>query len=98
MITLQNISTSAYGARSFQPAAMGNGTKETPPQPLAAGEKVELSDVSITINRLRDKIDALPEIRIKLVEEIKQRIRENNYPFVNNLNKVADNWREYAII
>ena len=94
MITLQKVSTSAYGAQSFQPATKGSGKKDPPPPLLATGEKVELSDASITINRLREEIDALPEVRIKLVEEIKQKIKQNDYPYTNNLHKAVDNWLE----
>lgn len=100
MITIQNVSTSAYGAQSLQPTLKANGKKDLPPQapPIINAEKVELSEASVTISRLREKIDALPEIRIKMVEEIKQKIQQNNYPYVTNLYKALDSMLENKIV
>jgi hypothetical protein len=99
MINIQNVSTSAYGAQSFQPTIKANGKTDLPPQPIIAkSEKVELSEASMTISRLREKIDAIPEVRIKMVEEIKQKIKENNYPYTTNLYKAMDKMLENQIL
>jgi anti-sigma28 factor (negative regulator of flagellin synthesis) len=93
MINIQNVSASAYGAQSFQPTTTkGSGKKDPPQQPSSSkSAKVELSDASMTMNKLREKIDALPEVRIQLVENIKQRIEHDDYPFTTNLYKAVDN-------
>jgi hypothetical protein len=99
MINIQNVSAAAYGARTFQPAFKGSGKTDTPPQPLIGKtEKVELSEASITVSRMREKIDAIPEVRIKIVEEIKQKIKENNYPYATNLYKAVDKMMENKIV
>jgi hypothetical protein len=101
MINIQNVSASAYGAQSLPPAIKPNGKTDPPPQMQILGsntEKVELSDASVTISRLREKIDAIPEIRIKLVEEIKQKIQQNNYPYTTNLYNAIDKMLESKIL
>jgi anti-sigma28 factor (negative regulator of flagellin synthesis) len=99
MINIQNVSASAYGAQSLQPTIKASGKTDPPPQPpIVNSEKVELSEASITISRLREKIDAIPEIRIKMVEEIKQKIQRNDYPFTTNLYKAIDKMLENNIL
>jgi len=100
MINIQHVSTSAYGARSLQPTLKANGKTDLPPQapPIINAEKVELSEASVTISRLREKIDAIPEVRIKMVEEIKQKIQQNNYPYATNLYKALDKMLENQIV
>lgn len=99
MINIQNVSTSAYGAQTLQQALKTSGKKDTSPQPpIAKTEKVELSEASLTISRLRDKIDALPEVRIKMVEDIKQKIQQNNYPYTTNLYKAIDKMLDNKIL
>jgi hypothetical protein len=101
MINIQNVSASAYGTQSLQPTLKASGKTDPPPQMQILGgntEKLELSDASITISRLREKIDAIPEVRIQMVEEIKQKIKQNDYPYTTNLYKAIDNMLESKIL
>jgi flagellar biosynthesis anti-sigma factor FlgM len=91
MINIQQISSAAYGVQTFKPAAKNAGKESTPPKPSAVpGEQVELSDASVNLKKLRDVVDATPDIRIKLVEEIKQKIKYNGYPIESNLYKAVE--------
>lgn len=101
MINIQNVSISAYGAQSLPPAVKTSGKTDPPPQQQILGsntEKVELSDASVTISRLREKIDAIPEVRIQMVEEIKLKIKQNDYPYTTNLYKAIDKMLESKIL
>ena len=90
MINVQQISSAAYGVQSFKPAVKSNGKETAPPKPSAAGEQVELSDASLNLKKLRDIVDNTPEIRIKVVEEIKQKIKYNGYPIESNCYKAVE--------
>ena len=99
MSNIQSVSASAYGAQSFQPASKASWKKDPQPVlPNIAGEKVELSNTSVIFSRLKEKIDAIPEVRIQMVEEIKQRIKNNEYPFTNNLFKALDKMMEANLV
>jgi hypothetical protein len=81
MINIQQISVAAYGAQTYEPTAKGSGKKVVTPAPSAPrSEQVELSNASLSLNKVRDAIAALPEVRIPLVEEIRQKIKYNGYP------------------
>jgi hypothetical protein len=88
MINVQQISSAAYGAQSYKPAAVKSAGKEpTPPKPSAApSEQVELSDASVNLKKLRDIVDATPEVRLAVVEEIKF----NGYPTESNAYKAIE--------
>jgi flagellar biosynthesis anti-sigma factor FlgM len=92
MINVQQISSAAYGVQSYKPAVAKNAAKEpTPPKPSAASsEQVELSDASVNLNKLRDIVDATPDIRLQVVEEIKQKIKYNGYPIESSLYKAVE--------
>jgi len=75
--------SSAYGPRSLQPEQKKSGVhaakSESAPK---GGEKVELkgSTEASTIENLKNVINQLPETRLDMVEEIKEKIRTNDYP------------------
>lgn len=91
MINIQHISSAAYGAQSYKSAAKESGKDEAPPKSsVALKEQVELSDASQNLKKLQDTVKAVPEIRIALVEEIKQKIKYNGYPIESNLYKAIE--------
>jgi flagellar biosynthesis anti-sigma factor FlgM len=92
MINIQQISSAAYGVQSYKPAVTKSAGKEpTPPKPSAApSEQVELSDAAVNLKKLRDIVDATPEVRIAVVEEIKQKIKFNGYPIESNAYKAIE--------
>jgi flagellar biosynthesis anti-sigma factor FlgM len=92
MINIQQISSAAYGVQSYKPGATKSTGKElTPPKTSATpGEQVELSDASVNLKKLRDIVDSTPDVRLAVVEEIKQKIKFNGYPIESNLYKAVE--------
>ncbi|MBN1127906.1 MAG: flagellar biosynthesis anti-sigma factor FlgM [Chitinispirillaceae bacterium] len=91
MIHIQSISSAAYGAQSYKPAAKGAGKESAPAKnPAVPSEQVELSDASVNLKKLRDIVDATPEVRLKVVEEIKLKIKFNGYPIESNAYKAVE--------
>lgn len=97
MINIQQIQMAAYGTQTYEPTVKGSGKKAvTQTQSPPPSEQVELSDASMSMNKIRDAIKALPDVRIPLVDEIKQKIKFNGYPIESAFYKsvaklVADN-------
>lgn len=87
---------SAYGAESVNPAQRpGNGRKsvgETAARPLSSqGQaRVELSRVSSEMRIIRDELEKTPQIRLPLVEELRRKIANNDYPIENKLDQIAE--------
>jgi hypothetical protein len=50
-----------------------------------AGEKVEISNTSTEIRKVLETAKELPEIRIAMVDEIRSRIKNNDYPLERKL-------------
>jgi hypothetical protein len=85
---------SAYGRN-------GPKTKKTEPTNNAADkvkESVELSPSSINLQKVKEAVKALPEIRIPIVEEIMQRIKNNDYPISRHAEDAIDNMIKGSII
>jgi flagellar biosynthesis anti-sigma factor FlgM len=85
MININPItSASAYEAY----AKVGTGKAADAGKSSAAkGEVVEISEASSSLKTVKNAIDALPEVRLDKVEEIRQQIKINNYPIENNLDE-----------
>jgi flagellar biosynthesis anti-sigma factor FlgM len=92
MIHIQQISSAAYGVQSYKPAfTKGAGKDAAPPKSSAvSGEQVELSDASANLKKLRDIVESTPDVRLKVVEEIKLKIKYNGYPIESNLYKAVE--------
>jgi hypothetical protein len=92
MINIQHISSAAYGAQTYKPAVK-NADREPAPlkSPSVPSEQLELSDASVNLKKLRDIVDATPDVRIKVVEEIKLKIKFNGYPIESNTYKAVEN-------
>lgn len=82
--------TAAYGAKPFEPVVKGD--KKAAPEQTAAAQKeqVEFSETSLSMNKLKEVIDITPEIRIKMVEEIRTKIKYNGYPLESNFYKAIE--------
>jgi hypothetical protein len=93
MLYIQQTSVAAYGAQAYEPAVKGNGKKAVIPAQASSAprsEQVELSDTSRNLNTVRDAIKALPDIRIPMVEAIKEKIKHNGYPIESALYKAVE--------
>lgn len=88
----------AYGAKPLEPVAKSD--KKAAPEKTAAAqnEQVELSETSISMQKLKEIIDATPEVRIKVVEEIRTKIKYNGYPLESNFYKAMQNMVSNKVI
>lgn len=60
-------------------------------------EKVEISKSSDEIQTIRQFLDALPDVRLQAVEEIQEKIKNNDYPFENKLEPLIEKMLEQGI-
>ncbi|NLP03456.1 MAG: flagellar biosynthesis anti-sigma factor FlgM [Fibrobacter sp.] len=90
---------SAYGAKPYEPSAK-SGKKAAPENTTAVLEKeqVEFSDTSLNLQKMRNLIDDIPDVRIAKVEEIKLKIKYNGYPMETNLYKAVKHMVEQRIL
>jgi hypothetical protein len=89
---------SAYGAK-FESTA--KSSKKQAPEKAAATvprEQVELSETSQTMQKIRDAINATPDVRIPLVEEIQQKIKYNGYPIETKMYKALEKMFDTKLI
>jgi anti-sigma28 factor (negative regulator of flagellin synthesis) len=89
--------TSAY-VQAYESPPAKNAAKPAPRVSGSGKEAVELSASSVSLQKIRDKIDALPEVRIQLVEDIKEKIRNNDYPLDNYLQGALDKMIDNGIL
>lgn len=88
----------AYGAKPFESVAKSD--KKAAPEKSAAApkEQVEISDTSMSMQKLKEIIDSTPDVRLKLVEEIRTKIKHNSYPIESNLYKATEKMFEEKVI
>lgn len=94
---------SAYGAIPFE-STVKNGKKAAPEKTAAAhSEQVEISAApasvqKISTQKLNEIIEATPDVRLKVVEEIRKKIKFNGYPLESNIYKAMENLVSNRII
>ena len=87
-MNIQSITAAAYGSKIAD--LKRSDSRNTAPSPVPeqrSGETVEISATSSELSMLKGVIDALPEIRIKTVEDIQARIAINDYPIKNRMDE-----------
>ena len=78
--------TATYGSNSYDRIRAGK-KQVTGDAGGAQSANVEISGVSSQLQKMRAAITAAPMIRQNLVDSIKIRIKNNDYPIENNLNE-----------
>jgi Anti-sigma-28 factor, FlgM. len=82
--------STAFQAQTYDAVAK-NGKKPALAKSRIMGqEQVELSESSLNLHKVREAVDAAPEIRIPIVEEIQKRIANNDYPIPTHAEKALD--------
>ncbi len=71
---------SAYGAISYDPSSQKGKKQDQAKPPLNSGEVVAFSETSLNMQKIKEAVYKAPEIRIPIVEEIKKKIENNEYP------------------
>jgi len=79
-----------YGPKAFDPAPKTKKKGPAEKNSTASGERVAFSDTSQNLNKLHEIVDSIPEVRIKMVEDIQTKIKYNGYPLESNLYKALE--------
>jgi anti-sigma28 factor (negative regulator of flagellin synthesis) len=82
--------SSAYGAMAYESAPKPGKKPETPKPAKASTEVVALSDESLNLKKVKDAVYQAPDIRIPIVEAIREKIRNNSYPIDVNAQSVLE--------
>lgn len=81
---------SAYGAKPVNSVVKSEKKAAPEKSAVAQSEHLELSETSMSMQKLKETIDASPDIRLKAVEEIKLKIKYNGYPIESNFYKAME--------
>lgn len=80
----------AFQVQAYETVAKsGKKTAQTKSQVMGQ-EQVELSESSLNMQKVKEAVDAAPDIRIPIVEEIQKRIANNDYPIPTHAEKALD--------
>jgi hypothetical protein len=92
-----NINTHNYQAYEAVKAyrdgpSIRKARNKSSPQPAASNAaKVDFSKDAETIQKVKNKIQSLPDERWSIAKRIKKRIEHNDYPIENRLHSALDN-------
>ena len=92
--------TSSYGAIAYDPGSK-NGKKPDPAavKPVKqSSEVVALSDTSINLQKVKEAVYKAPEIRIAIVEKIKEKIKNNDYPIDSKVDSILERLKKNKIL
>jgi flagellar biosynthesis anti-sigma factor FlgM len=79
-----------YQPMAYEPSAV-KAKKSAPAKPVEMKkEQVELSEKSQNLQKVKEAVKAAPEIRIPIVEKIKERIKNNDYPIDTHLDEAIN--------
>jgi anti-sigma28 factor (negative regulator of flagellin synthesis) len=82
--------SSAFQVQAYETVAKsGKKTAQTKSQVMGQ-EQVELSESSLNMQKVKEAVDAAPDVRIPIVEEIQKRIANNDYPIPTHAEKALD--------
>lgn len=90
--------STAYQAQAYE-AVIKTGKKTAPAKEPASGkEQVELSESSLNLHKVKEAVNAAPDIRLPIVEAIKKRIANNDYPIPTHTDKALDIMIKFKIL
>jgi anti-sigma28 factor (negative regulator of flagellin synthesis) len=82
---------SAYGASGYD-LSLKNGKKsDATTKPIQkASEVVAFSDTSLNMQKVKEAVNKAPDIRLPIVEKIKEKIKNDEYPVDLKANDIVD--------
>jgi flagellar biosynthesis anti-sigma factor FlgM len=93
---------SAYGSEAVSQVRSNSGSRKGAEVESSSSfdreVKVEISAASKEMHDLRKVIDEVPEVRLQLVEELKAKIANNDYPINTKIDRIAENLITNALI
>ena len=82
--------SAAYGAIPYQSSSKSS-KKEAPEKSAAVPkEQVEISDISKNLKTVKESVGDLPDVRLEIVEQIRNKIKYNGYPIESNMYKAIE--------
>jgi anti-sigma28 factor (negative regulator of flagellin synthesis) len=90
--------TTAYGAAAYDPGSKGGKKPEQAKPPVKTTEVVAFSDTSLNMQKVKEAVYKAPEIRIPIVEKIREKIKNNDYPIDSKIESILDRLRKSNII
>jgi anti-sigma28 factor (negative regulator of flagellin synthesis) len=82
--------SSAYGAMAYDPGSKSSKKPDQAQQADKSAEVVAFSETSLNMQKVKDAVYKAPEIRIEIVEKIKERIKNNDYPIDSKMDSILD--------
>jgi anti-sigma28 factor (negative regulator of flagellin synthesis) len=89
IMNIKPVST-AFQAQAYESVAKNVKKAEQTKKQVMGQEQVDLSESSLNLQKVKEAVDAAPEIRIPIVEEIMKRIKNNDYPITTHAEKALD--------
>ena len=71
---------------------------DKPTSPSSTREQVNISAASIDMQKLRNEVNNAADVRLPLVQEIKERIDNNDYPLENALYRALEKMLQQGIV
>jgi len=90
--------STAYQAQAYEPVAKSGKKPVATKEPAKSTEQVELSESSKNLQKVKAAVAAAPDIRLPIVEAIKKRIANNDYPIPTHTDKALDNMIRMKIL
>jgi flagellar biosynthesis anti-sigma factor FlgM len=89
-MNIQGVIAKAYVQSYDTPPARNARTAASSDSTKVKKEAVQISDSSLSMQKVQEKVEEMPEVRIKVVEEIKERIKNNDYPIDQAINDAIE--------
>jgi anti-sigma28 factor (negative regulator of flagellin synthesis) len=81
----------AYGASGYDPSLKAGKKPDAAVKPVqTAGEVVAISDTSLNMQKVKEAVNKAPDIRLPLVEKIKEKIQKDEYPVDLKADDIVD--------
>lgn len=88
----------AYESAAYEPPPKSDKKSDSVKPPAVFKERVELSDASVNLQKIKEAVEKAPEIRIPMVEKLREKIKSNNYPVDFTLDTVLERLQKSRIL
>jgi anti-sigma28 factor (negative regulator of flagellin synthesis) len=90
--------TSSYGAMAYDPSSKNGKKPDQAKTVVKSAEVVAFSDTSLNMQKVKEAVYKAPDIRIAIVEKIKEKIKNDDYPIDSKMDTVLERMRKEKII
>jgi anti-sigma28 factor (negative regulator of flagellin synthesis) len=88
----------AYEPPAYEPAPKSDKKNENAKTLGVSKESVELSAASVNLQKIKEAVEKAPDIRIPMVEKIREKIKTNHYPVDLTLDTVLERLQKNRIL